>query len=198
LATALDAHRYYCWARFGISIRPVYANLLQSDNGKEFRWIRSEVEAGNWEAEGTWFSRLRRVILECLLPVLNLQAIESGHTKRSVLSDDYLDRHLYAAFTSGKQSPEGGPDSFPEQFPIFDEPEVGFWKALFDEQRSMFDELEVISLDTASDSGFRLTEPYVTPEDIKEAVELSATVRDQFIDTIEREVHPVPSSLQCC
>jgi hypothetical protein len=135
--------------------------------------------------------------LECLLPVLNLQAIESGHKKRSVLSEDYLDRYLYATFTSGKQSPEGGPDTFPKQFPIFDIPEVDVWRALFSQQ-SMGDELELLSLDAASDSGFRLTEPSVAPEDIKEAVELSATVRDEFIDTIEREVHPVPSSLQCC
>ena len=172
--------------------------MLQSDNGQRFRWIRPEVEAGNWEAEGTWFSRLRQVILECLLPVLNLRAVESGHKRRSVLSEDYLDRYLYTTFTSGKQSREGGPDSFPEQFPIFDTPEVRTWRAFFSKEESVGDELELLSLDSASESGFRLTEPPVTPEEIKEAVELSATVRDEFIDTIQREVHPVPSSLQCC
>ena len=62
----------------------------------------------------------------------------------------------------------------------------------------MGDELELLSLDSAAESGLRLTELLVTPEEIKEAVELSATVRDEFIDTIQREVHPVPSSLQCC
>jgi hypothetical protein len=170
---------------------------LQIENDTEFKWIPSELEAGNWESEGTWFSRLRHVTLESLLPVLNLRAVDSGHKSRTVLTDDYLERYLYSAFTGGKQSPEGQ-DSFPEQFPIVDT-SLPVWRDMFLEDACLIgDELGLVSSDVTSDSGFRQKEPPVAPEDIREALDLSAKVRDEFINTIEENVHPVPSFLQCC
>jgi hypothetical protein len=173
---------------------------VMDPTARAWRTLDLEIKDGSIESEGSWFSRLRRALMEALLPILNLKAIDAGYKTRSIISDDFLERHLYSAFTSGRQSPAGGSETFPEQFPLRDSSLREFREVVFQDPVTS-DEFELFwdrGSEVPSDSGFKLKEPPIAQQDISEAMDLASSVRDEFINTIVENVDPVRFSRHSC
>lgn len=159
-------------------------------------WLRSEIES--MDSPDSWFQRLRNIVIETLLPVLNIWCPDHGRKTSKYANQECPASYLYSSYTLPPKN-TAMIDGYipPVQFPILDLDLKGWKEVLSGTEIYTVLKLNESWEDNMSDDFFQDKPDEWTsaiPSEVTEHARVFAVkVEEQFQRHIEENTDPVKS-----